>query len=168
VQVHSLLEEAASLLRASLPSGVELTIEDVPSHVAVSGEPAQLQQLILNLCTNAAHAIQRSGNIRVTAGQTDVAAFHFAEGRPELFPRPRRAIPSRAATRTMAPTADPWSPMLMRLPMSICVDRWLSTIVADAKASTRERSIAESPSRPPRSASTAATRASNSFTGPLR
>jgi signal transduction histidine kinase/CheY-like chemotaxis protein len=75
VQVRALLEEAASLLRASLPSGVELIIEDVPSDVVVSGEPAQLQQVILNLCTNAAHAIQRSGNIRVTAEQKDVAAF---------------------------------------------------------------------------------------------
>ena len=75
VQVRTLFEEAASLLRASLPSGVELIIEDVPVDVAVSGEPAQLQQVILNLCTNAAQAMQRSGSIRVTAEQKDVAAF---------------------------------------------------------------------------------------------
>src|SRR5262249_17536169 len=75
VQVRALLEEAASLLRASLPSGVELIIEDVPIDVAVSDEPAQLQQVVVNLCTNAAQAIQRSGNIRVTAERKDVAAF---------------------------------------------------------------------------------------------
>jgi signal transduction histidine kinase len=75
VQVRALFEEAASLLRASLPSGAELIIEDVPVDVAVSGEPAQLQQVILNLCTNAAQAIQRHGCIRVTAEQKDVAAF---------------------------------------------------------------------------------------------
>jgi signal transduction histidine kinase len=74
VQVRTLFEETASLLRASLPSGVELIIEDVSVDVAVSGEPAQLQQVILNLCTNAAQAIQRSGWIRVTAEQKDVAA----------------------------------------------------------------------------------------------
>ena len=74
MQVRALFEEAASLLRASLPSGVELIIEDVPVDVAVSGEPAQLQQVILNLCTNAAQAMQRSGSIRVTAEQKDVAA----------------------------------------------------------------------------------------------
>ena len=61
VQVRTLFEEAASLLRASLPSGVELIIEDVPADVAVSGEPAQLQQVILNLCTNAAQAMEGSG-----------------------------------------------------------------------------------------------------------
>jgi signal transduction histidine kinase len=75
LQVRTLFEEAASLLRASLPSGVELVIEDVPVDVAVSGEPAQLQQVILNLCTNAAQAMQRSGCIRVTAEQKDVADF---------------------------------------------------------------------------------------------
>ena len=69
VQVRALYQEAASLLRASLPSGVELIIEDVPVDLAVSGEPAQLQQVILNLCANAAQAIQRSGWIRVTAEQ---------------------------------------------------------------------------------------------------
>jgi signal transduction histidine kinase len=75
VQVRALFEEAASLLRASLPSGVELMIGDVPADVAVSGEPAQLQQVILNLCTNAAQAMEGGGCIRVTAEQKDVAAL---------------------------------------------------------------------------------------------
>src|SRR6185295_18158068 len=57
VQVRSLLEEAASLLRVTLPSDVELVLEDVPIDVAVSGESAQLQQIVLNLCTNAAQAM---------------------------------------------------------------------------------------------------------------
>jgi signal transduction histidine kinase len=74
VQVRTLFEEAAALLRASLPSGVELVIGDVSADVAVSGEPAQLQQVILNLCTNAAQAMEGSGCIRVTAEQKDVTA----------------------------------------------------------------------------------------------
>ena len=56
VQVCTLFEEAVSLLRASLPAGVKLIVEDVPVDVAVFGEPAQLQQIVLNLCTNAAQA----------------------------------------------------------------------------------------------------------------
>jgi signal transduction histidine kinase len=75
VQVRTLLQEAASLLRASLPSDVELVFEDVPADVAVSGEPAQLQQVILNLCTNAAQATNDNGWIRVAAKQEQVAAF---------------------------------------------------------------------------------------------
>jgi signal transduction histidine kinase len=75
VQVRTLFEEASSLLRASLPAGVELVIDDVPTDVAVSGEPAQLQQVILNLCTNAAQAMPRGGSIRITAEQKEVTAF---------------------------------------------------------------------------------------------
>src|SRR4029077_5095344 len=65
VQVRTLFAEAASLLRVTLPAGIELIIEDVAVDIAVSGEPAQLQQVIVNLCTNAAQAMQGSGCIRV-------------------------------------------------------------------------------------------------------
>jgi len=75
VEVRTLFEETASLLRASLPPGVELIIEDIPIDVVVSGEPAQLQQVILNLCTNAAQAMDGGGCIRVTAERKDVVAF---------------------------------------------------------------------------------------------
>ena len=63
VQVHTLLQEAAAFLRASLPSGIDLVLEDVSHDVVVSGEPAQLQQVILNLCANAAQAMEDSGQI---------------------------------------------------------------------------------------------------------
>jgi len=73
VQVCSLLEEAAALLRVTLPRDVDLVLEDVPIDVAVSGEAAQLQQIILNLCTNAAQAMEGGGRIRVIAGQEELA-----------------------------------------------------------------------------------------------
>jgi signal transduction histidine kinase len=75
VQVCALFEESASLLRASLPSGIELIIEDVPVDVVVSGEPAQLQQVILNLCTNAAQAMRGGGTIRVAAERKEALDF---------------------------------------------------------------------------------------------
>jgi signal transduction histidine kinase len=75
VQVRTLLKEAASLLRASLSADVELIIEEVSTDVAVLGEPAQLQQVILNLCTNAAQAMDGDGCIRVAAKLEQVAAL---------------------------------------------------------------------------------------------
>ena len=75
VQVRTLLQEAASFLRASLPSGIELVLEDVSNDVAVSGEPAQLQQVILNLCTNAAQAMESGGQIHVAAKLEEVIDF---------------------------------------------------------------------------------------------
>jgi signal transduction histidine kinase len=73
LSVRFLFEKSAALLRPLLPAAVELVIEDVANDVVLSGEPAQLQQVILNLCRNAAQAIPESGWIRVTAQQTDIA-----------------------------------------------------------------------------------------------
>jgi signal transduction histidine kinase len=83
VQMRALLEEATSFLRASLPSGVELVVEDVSNDVTVSGEPAQLQQVILNLCTNAAQAMEDGGQIRVAVKLEEVTDF-LAIGDVEL------------------------------------------------------------------------------------
>ena len=73
VQVRRLLDEAASLLRGSLPATVELVIEHAPADVAVCGKAAQLQQVIINLCNNASQAMDGSGCVRVSATQVDVA-----------------------------------------------------------------------------------------------
>jgi signal transduction histidine kinase len=75
VKVGNLLEEAASFLRASLPSGVELVLEDLSNEAAVTGEPAQLQQVILNLCTNAAQAMEGGGRIRIAVKLDEVTDF---------------------------------------------------------------------------------------------
>jgi len=75
VQVQSLFREATSLFRASLRSGVELIVDDVPQDIAVSGEPAQLQQVILNLGANAAQAIADSGYVHLAARREMVADF---------------------------------------------------------------------------------------------
>jgi signal transduction histidine kinase len=74
VHVRTLLEEAASLLRASLPPIVDLIVEDVPAGLAISGEPAQLQQVILNLSNNAALAMDGGGSIRVSTELKDISA----------------------------------------------------------------------------------------------
>jgi signal transduction histidine kinase len=75
LQVRTQFEEAAALLRASLHPSIELIIEDVAVDVAVSGEPAQIQQVILNLCTNAAQAMLGGGCIRVTVEQKVLLDF---------------------------------------------------------------------------------------------
>jgi signal transduction histidine kinase/CheY-like chemotaxis protein len=67
VSARALLDETSSLLRATLPPGVELVVSDAPSDLAVVGEAAQVQQIILNLCKNATQAMEGSGRICITA-----------------------------------------------------------------------------------------------------
>ncbi|HEX4182958.1 MAG TPA: two-component system VirA-like sensor kinase, partial [Caulobacteraceae bacterium] len=81
VHVRALFEETASLLRASLPADVELVTDEVASDMVVLGEPALLQQVILNLSTNAAQAMDGGGRIQISARRTDAdGALALTEG----------------------------------------------------------------------------------------
>jgi signal transduction histidine kinase len=73
VSMRHLLSEATSLLRASLPKEVELNIPNIPEQLVVWGEPVQLQQVILNLCSNAAQAMGGRGRIEVAVGRQELA-----------------------------------------------------------------------------------------------
>jgi CheY-like chemotaxis protein len=64
--LKALLAEAKSLLEASLPSGIELVIHDAPQTL-IRGELSQLQQVLLNLCHNAAQAMDDVGRIEIGA-----------------------------------------------------------------------------------------------------
>ena len=55
--IRPVLEEAARLLRATLPTLVELHLRLSDSPLRVSADATQLQQVMLNLCTNAWHAM---------------------------------------------------------------------------------------------------------------
>jgi signal transduction histidine kinase len=65
VSLKGLLAETSSLLRVSLPSRIKLVIHEVPDAAVVAGEPGQLQQVILNLCNNAAQAMDQVGCVEI-------------------------------------------------------------------------------------------------------
>jgi signal transduction histidine kinase/BarA-like signal transduction histidine kinase len=65
VHLQSLVAETASLLRASLPTTIVLAIREAQDPIMVLGEPAQIQQVILNLCHNAAQAMDGAGSIGI-------------------------------------------------------------------------------------------------------
>ncbi|MCW7753575.1 ATP-binding protein [Desulfobotulus sp. H1] len=58
-------EDVLKLLRASLPATLEIELYRRESPLPVLGNPTQLHQLIMNLCTNAAHAMPNGGTISV-------------------------------------------------------------------------------------------------------
>ncbi len=65
VRMRPLLEETASLLAASLPPSVTLQLRLPDQDAIVLGEPSRLQQVAMNLCSNAAQAMAGQGVVDV-------------------------------------------------------------------------------------------------------
>jgi signal transduction histidine kinase/ActR/RegA family two-component response regulator len=81
--LRPLVEEAVHLLRSTLPAGVDLVASIADTRGRVLADSTQVQQLILNLCTNAWHALhERSGRIEVGLDEValDEAAAHALPG----------------------------------------------------------------------------------------
>ena len=62
VHLESILQETHRLLRASLPSTISIS-QEIHSKAAAMADPTQIHQVVMNLCTNAAHAMRESGGV---------------------------------------------------------------------------------------------------------
>lgn len=57
IQPHLVLQEALKLLRASIPASIEIR-EDIANTYKILADPTQLHQIVMNLGTNAYHAMR--------------------------------------------------------------------------------------------------------------
>ena len=73
VQIHYIIKEALKLLHASIPSTIEIR-QDIDSSCApILADPTQIHQILLNLCTNAKHAmLEKGGILSVSLSQIEV------------------------------------------------------------------------------------------------
>jgi nitrogen-specific signal transduction histidine kinase/CheY-like chemotaxis protein len=62
VQVNIIVKEALKLLRASLPTTIEIQ-QDIKCNSLVMGDPTKLHQVLMNICTNASHAMRENGGV---------------------------------------------------------------------------------------------------------
>ncbi len=87
-RVHVVVAEALRLLRTTLPPFVTLEHHLAADPPAILADPTQIHQVVVNLCTNAWHALPpRGGRIVVTLGACTVTAAHAA-AHPDLRPGP--------------------------------------------------------------------------------
>lgn len=87
IQVKPILKEALRLLRASIPSTVNIK-ENVQSNSLVIGDPTQIHQVLMNLCLNAAHSMENDGGV-LTVRLSDVELnSEFVSNHPDLKPGP--------------------------------------------------------------------------------
>lgn len=57
------IEEALQIIRASLPSTIEIKTKLDVSTDTIMGDATQIHQIVMNLCTNSAHAMREKGGV---------------------------------------------------------------------------------------------------------
>jgi len=85
VQVKPITKEALKLIRASIPATIEIQ-QDIRSDSPIMADPTQVHQIIMNLCTNAAQALQEAGG-RMIVNLTEVElGAEVTNSQPGLAP----------------------------------------------------------------------------------
>ena len=86
VQLAAITTEVLKLLRSSLPTTIAIrqNIDMAPEQSVVFADPTQLHQVLMNLCTNAAHAMRATGGALVVNLSEAVADASLVSRYPNL------------------------------------------------------------------------------------
>jgi PAS domain S-box-containing protein len=82
VALSEIVEEGLRLLRPTLPSTIEIRFKDLASNDTIYANPGQMHQVLMNLCTNAAHAMREKGGFL----EINISQVGFTAGDPLLIP----------------------------------------------------------------------------------
>ncbi len=69
IPINSVITEVVSLMRATTPSNIEIKTRTGPDSIVVNANATQMNQVIMNLVTNAVHAMDDNGIIEITSRQ---------------------------------------------------------------------------------------------------
>jgi PAS domain S-box-containing protein len=88
VEIAPVITEALKLLRASLPTTIEIR-QHIPSEKGMAlADPTEIHQVLVNLCTNAAHAMEEKGGILEVRLDEITVISDTAAAPAELTPGP--------------------------------------------------------------------------------
>ncbi len=75
VDLANIVEEARRFLRATLPANIGIEVTCAPQSCVIQGDATQIHQVILNLGSNAAHAMrQNGGTVKITVEPAEPSA----------------------------------------------------------------------------------------------
>ncbi|MBI5968531.1 MAG: PAS domain S-box protein [Deltaproteobacteria bacterium] len=86
MEIASIVKETIKLLRASLPSNIEIRQQIERDTLVINTNPTQIHQVLMNLCTNAAHAMRENGGLlEIGLSKVDIDAV-VAARYPDIHP----------------------------------------------------------------------------------
>ena len=84
VQPAVMVKEAVRLLRSSLPTTIVIQQDIDPDCNLINADPTQIHQILMNLCTNAYHAMEETGGVLTISLKNKV--FSRPESDPSVLP----------------------------------------------------------------------------------
>ena len=88
LQPGLIVKEVAKMLRSSLPATIEIVTDVADGRAYILADPTQIHQILMNLCTNAFHAMEDSGGrLSITAKVVDLGGDTLP-GEDDLHPGP--------------------------------------------------------------------------------
>jgi CheY-like chemotaxis protein len=107
IQVAHIVKEALKMLRASLPSTISIQQKIEKNAGIIEADPTQIHQVLMNLCTNAAHAINdKDGELEIRLANVELDQNAAAEI-PDLYPGSFLKLSVRDTGDGIAPEALP-------------------------------------------------------------
>jgi PAS domain S-box-containing protein len=84
LQLYPVISEALKFLRASIPTTIEIRHYIDPDCGLIVADPVQIQQILMNLCTNAYQAMQGKGDLLEVRVESVIIDSIFKFAHPEL------------------------------------------------------------------------------------
>ncbi len=91
LQLNLVVKEVIQLLRASLPAFIEIET-DLECDAYILADPSQIHQAVMNLCTNAWHAMETDGGTLSVSIRETTADARNSSGLPETHEGPHVAL----------------------------------------------------------------------------
>jgi PAS domain S-box-containing protein len=104
VVLHDVVHEVMQLIRASLPSTIELRHQIEPERLTVFADANQIHQVLMNLCANAEHAMREHGGVLDVQLRAVEVDSDFATAHPPLRPGPHVRLTVRDTGRGIDPS----------------------------------------------------------------
>jgi PAS domain S-box-containing protein len=90
ILMSAIVEEVTKLLRSTIPTTIEMRQDLHDAAIMVNADPTQMHQIVMNLCTNATHAMQETGGVLeidlspVVLSQRDAVRYHGLKPGPYI------------------------------------------------------------------------------------
>ncbi|WP_300458387.1 cache domain-containing protein [Desulfobacula sp.] len=78
IKMQPIIKEALKLIRSTIPATISINQSLQPNCDAVKADPTQIHQIVMNLATNAYHAMEETeGELKVSLKEVELGQYHF-------------------------------------------------------------------------------------------